>query len=434
MWRRVLTKCGDSEYLNFGRLVQYKDVKYSVVPKPVSRADQMNGVQWRGYAIMAAAVFRFQGEKPGTGGTELAWSGWYDGDPITRVEHSSQARIDREITGNNIVQLTKRAGKWEFYVENAPDFGLDSIINDKASCPLIPGTAEHDEATRKAAAVEAKTQADGFWLDSRTNLLWPAKDSGTLSYERAGDYCRSLRVGGRLGWRLASTDELRTLAVRALGGQPVQVAGGIRLSYDNVWSRNGASFDFSSGRVDSSSPSSTMATALCVFDDREPISEGERKALAGQPQTDVERTAQSTGLWTDSRTRLIWTAKGRGDPFGTNSESYCRFLKLDGRSDWRLPTIDELAVLSDPSRNRDFLWNDQLYQYHMAEGIILPWPIVWSSSFGSAPREGGRSERKRWAFDFRQNKRVLDSESWRSPSNTMLVNQILCVCSQQAQH
>ena len=55
---------------------------------------------------------------------------------------------------------------------------------------------------------------DAAVLDKETGLVW-AKDaniaSGTATWQDAINYCRTLNIGGRIGWRLPTVEELSSL-------------------------------------------------------------------------------------------------------------------------------------------------------------------------------------------------------------------------------
>lgn len=92
--------------------------------------------------------------------------------------------------------------------------------------------------------------------------------------------------------------------------------------------------------------------------------------------------AVSTGLeWTarDNGVEVDWHAGGR----------YCQGLLLDGRADWRLPSIEELATLYHAGA--DAPCGDATC--HLGAPIRLTSPYLWSDS----PKTGDR----RFYFDFR---------------------------------
>ena len=55
------------------------------------------------------------------------------------------------------------------------------------------------------------------------------------------------------------------------------------------------------------------------------------------------------GTVTDTKTGLMWAAKDNGIPISwPDSLKYCEDHKGGGHTDWRLPTLEELASLYDP--------------------------------------------------------------------------------------
>ncbi len=70
-------------------------------------------------------------------------------------------------------------------------------------------------------AVSKDSLAKLVWVDPSTGLMWAAKDNGKdISWRGAMKYCRSLRLDGYSGWRLADMAELLSIYerdVEALG-------------------------------------------------------------------------------------------------------------------------------------------------------------------------------------------------------------------------
>ena len=55
------------------------------------------------------------------------------------------------------------------------------------------------------------------------------------------------------------------------------------------------------------------------------------------------------GTVTDTKTGLMWAAKDNESPINwKDARSYCQNYNGGGHSDWRMPTLDELASLYDP--------------------------------------------------------------------------------------
>ncbi len=57
---------------------------------------------------------------------------------------------------------------------------------------------------------------DGTVLDTKTNLMWAAKDNGgRINWPNAKKYCESYRGGGYTDWRMPTQDELAGLFDRS---------------------------------------------------------------------------------------------------------------------------------------------------------------------------------------------------------------------------
>lgn len=59
---------------------------------------------------------------------------------------------------------------------------------------------------------------------------------------------------------------------------------------------------------------------------------------------------QEDGTILDTKTGLIWQAEHVGPMPWQKAKEYAKNLKLGGCEDWRLPTIEELITLIDPTR------------------------------------------------------------------------------------
>ena len=135
-----------------------------------------------------------------------------------------------------------------------------------------------------------QTQARGYWIDSSTKLMWPAKESDkAVTWHSARSYCGNLRLAGHNDWRLPTLDELSSLVNKSaapperVGDTTVfsinrgrHVRGGILLTGD-AWSSNrikdrfehdygdGSFFDFIHGKPSHDLPYfRNVKYALCV--------------------------------------------------------------------------------------------------------------------------------------------------------------------------
>lgn len=58
---------------------------------------------------------------------------------------------------------------------------------------------------------------NGTVLDTRTNLMWAAKDNGSnINWQNAKEYCENYRGGGYTDWRVPTQDELAGLYDRSI--------------------------------------------------------------------------------------------------------------------------------------------------------------------------------------------------------------------------
>jgi hypothetical protein len=108
----------------------------------------------------------------------------------------------------------------------------------------------------------------------------------------------------------------------------------------------------------------------------------------------AEQAEEAAKLWIDPATGLIWATEDNGsDVAWEQAMDYCGNLQLSGHSDWRLPAIDELRGIYDPSISTPS---------QCCDGTQLPWQVKgnmqlsgwhWSSSQGNGSGEA-------WTFYF----------------------------------
>ena len=116
---------------------------------------------------------------------------------------------------------------------------------------------------------------------------------------------------------------------------------------------------------------------------------------AGEP---AEAEAVLNPTWTDPATGLMWTKKDNGSVVDWNqADAYCSNLQLAGYKDWRLPTIEELQGIYDPSVSvRKVVDTGETYNVHVKGNLKLTgWD--WSSNQGDAP---GKAWQMAWGFNF----------------------------------
>jgi len=132
----------------------------------------------------------------------------------------------------------------------------------------VPG-ARSQAASKAEEIARAKTAADerdsrfiaysnGTVLDTKTNLMWAAKDNGNnINWENAKSYCENYRGGGYTDWRMPTQDELAGLygaakTYKSNCGHDANLTELIRLTCVWVWASetnvpDSANFNFNYG-------------------------------------------------------------------------------------------------------------------------------------------------------------------------------------------
>lgn len=84
-------------------------------------------------------------------------------------------------------------------------------------------------------------------------------------------------------------------------------------------------------------------------------------------------TNHGDGTITDNKTGLMWAAKDNGIPINwIDARSYCHNYGTGGHTDWRMPTLAELASLYDPKERNN-------RGYHVTKLIDTTAASCWAS-------------------------------------------------------
>ena len=79
------------------------------------------------------------------------------------------------------------------------------------------------------------------------------------------------------------------------------------------------------------------------------------------------------GTVTDTKTGLMWAAQDNGRPINwMEAQSYCRAYNGGGHTDWRMPSLDELAGLYEPQEKNT-------RGYHLSKEIETTAASCWAS-------------------------------------------------------
>jgi len=106
----------------------------------------------------------------------------------------------------------------------------------------------------------------------------------------------------------------------------------------------------------------------------------EQRPAAPQIQKKSRFIVNSEGTVLDTKSELIWAAKDNGSGINwKGAKDYCESYRGGGYSDWRLPTVDELAGLYESSKSRPAACNT-VYNIHVATELIdLTCYAAWAS-------------------------------------------------------
>jgi len=119
--------------------------------------------------------------------------------------------------------------------------------------------------------------------------------------------------------------------------------------------------------------------------------EQEKREKAEKEVQELARLA-----WTDPATGLTWAKEDNGrDVNWQQAMDYCRNLQLAGHSDWRLPTIDELQGIYDPSVSIRGQCCDGMKVIWHVKGNLQLSGGHWSSSYA-----GGSNAAFAWKLYF----------------------------------
>jgi hypothetical protein len=266
--------------------------------------------------------------------------------------------------------------------------------------------------------------------------MWAAKDNGKdVNWHQATNYCHNLRAGGYGDWRLATIEQLEELvdikayAPEQVGAKTIlhfnmgsRVHGGLLVT-GQVWSSsqnvddrgkligNAWYFDFVNVRRSDDDGDVGLRDkynkrALCVRD-----SAAAPSAPNGSPGV--------LATYADSKTGLTWVVQDNGkDVNVAEAIQYCRDLRVDGHSDWRLGTIEELESIHDSDRKGPEIVNRKSgsNSIDLGEGRLVLTGNPWSSSLVAT------SLRLRWYLSRKSGTRVFDESSFSRAKRALCVH------------
>lgn len=211
---------------------------------------------------------------------------------------------------------------------------------------------------------------NGTITDQVTGLMWQKTDGGEMTWEKAREYARNLRLGGHQDWRLPASMDLFSILNHDRHGPAMDTRFFTRTEAQYWWTDSPLAGD------DSKVWLVNAGGGIGAHSQRETTSAGGNRAVhvrcvrGDSPfgRGPILRD-NGDGTVTDEKTGLMWQ-KTTPDQAMTWEQAltYCGELKLAGQSDWRLPNIKELRSVSDdgkvePSLDKAFFPKAQAASY-----------------------------------------------------------------------
>ena len=81
-----------------------------------------------------------------------------------------------------------------------------------------------EDADYAGSAPAFKDNGDGTVTDLLTGLVWQKADGGEMTWEKAKDYAKGLRLAGRADWRLPTSMELFALTNQGMHGPAMDIS------------------------------------------------------------------------------------------------------------------------------------------------------------------------------------------------------------------
>jgi uncharacterized protein DUF1566 len=195
------------------------------------------------------------------------------------------------------------------------------------------------------------------FMDKETGLVWTGSTAGVgMNWDDAIKYCTNINYGGRKGWRLPAIEELTSL----LDGEALPDEISSNLAGPWVWSATTTVADsdqawimaFADGNAHNFDKTYDQVGVMCVRGGKsEPVPAMNVPPSWSQTLNEKRfKLVLGGAAVIDKETGLVWE---KSPSTATNNwadaMNTCRSKAVGNRKGWRLPTVEELASLADPT-------------------------------------------------------------------------------------
>jgi len=240
--------------------------------------------------------------------------------------------------------------------------GSDDVAKDDSSV---------EDNKTKVLVISTDLNSNNIFLDETTNLVWTNNSKDTTikkDFTQAQDYCKNLNIDKYSNWRIPSLKELFTI-VDITNYNPAVKDIFSYTAPSGYWSSDNYPLDnnlimginFYDGS-DGLSNKTTTNYIRCVS--------GEELANLSFVRDEIDEVVESSKMVQFQDNSEV------KENFVTYEDaiSYCDKLDLSNKSDWRIPTINELRSIvnrdnSNPAINHiflnnanEFFWSSTPYQ------------------------------------------------------------------------
>ena len=173
---------------------------------------------------------------------------------------------------------------------------------------------------------------DNTVTDTKTGLMWQKRKGPILPQREAARFCSSTRLGGYSDWRLPNMHELLNLVDYSRYGPALDPLFEIRFRSNPYWTINSRvdlwdrswAVSLWTGKTQYFVPRDTSVCVKCVRGTKRPFKPANRLVIL------------SENVVRDPSWKFEWLRANYG----------CGMI-VDGKDDWRYPTVGELATIID---------------------------------------------------------------------------------------